>query len=350
MRFRLPCACAVAVASFAGAAATAATAAATTTPPDSSPGSEPPEFDLQAPFWGEASAQCTQVLNNHLERPSGAFDVFIEIVEADAADEVPSAGTIAGWTETLTADIARSEAIRTELADFVVVDPTYAELWDTVVSAADEGVEVQRTRLAALESGGWDAIVAGIRATMGQGGGSSAEAFEAVDASPLRGTDCAAVHSWRMPADESVIPEFVTAVTEVCVIVANRRLGSTFGDDMTVSLNFLGALLAAGDDGDLEIPADLEGALGRLVDEWTVTVDDFAAIDPASAPSEAAWAAITGVPADRLAMFERRRDAVASGDVTAIREAYDRSNFGSHPGWEWPGVGLDRRVCSGLQS
>lgn len=350
MRFRLSSTLALATVTVGVATAAAApTASATTTPPDSSAAGEPPVFDLRAPFWADATAKCTDVLNRHLDRQSAAFDVFVEVLEADVADAPPSADTIAGWTEALNSEVARADAIRAELAELAVDDPLYADLWDIVVSAADDGIDVQRTRLAALETGDWEQIVEGINSTLGQTG-TSTDAFAAIDASPLRGTDCAVVHSWRLPDDESVSPEFVREVTGVCANVANRRRAAGFDADFEISLNFLGTVYDAEPTDEVDVPDELGPALDRIVAEWELTVADVAAIDPSLAPSPEAWAEITAVPAERLTMFEQRRDAAASGDTAAIIESYDRSNFGEHPGWDWELVGIDHRICSALQN
>lgn len=345
MRFRVLCVVAGAVVSLYA----AGTSVRATTPPNGGLDSEPDAYDVRAPFWAEASAACTDVLNNHLDRQGGAVDVFFEVLVADGDGEEPSSDTIAGWTETLAADVGRSEAIRVELAEFVVDDPAYADLWQAVVSGADDGVEVHRTRLAALETGDWGQIVAAFESTTGEGGGLNDDAFATIDASPLGGTDCVAVHSWRMPEDESVTPEFVSAVTDVCATVANRRRASGFSTDSDTSLNFLATVHDAEPTDQVAVPDDLVAALGRIVDEWELTVADFAAIDPSLAPSPESWADVIAVPAERLTMFEARRDAAASGETAAILEAYDRANFGDHPSWDWPLVGVDQRICNSLQ-
>ncbi len=325
-----------------------ARAAATTVPPVGTTDGESSTYDVRDPFWGEASRACTEVLNGHLDREGEPIGVVLGILEAEAADETPTATSLTEWSDALSGEIARAEAIRSALAAFDLGGPAAGGLWDTVVSAADDAVEVHRTRLAALQTGDWEQIVAAVRSTLG-GTGTSGAAFEVIDASPLRGTDCVVVHSWRMPADESITSEFVTAVTDACVTVANRRLASSFADDNAVSLSFLATVLDAEPTDALTVPGELPPALDRIVDEWAATVADFAAIDPALAPTAESWTAITAVPAARLAMFEARRDAVAAGETAAILSAYDRSGFAAHPAWDWNLVGLDGRICASLQ-
>jgi len=316
--------------------------AGATTPPNSEPGTA---YDLAAPISADAISHCTDVLNQHLDRRTEADEVFMRVLEASSNDESPSTATIAEWSDLLAGDIARADSIRADLAAFEVTDAAATELWELVVAAADQGGEALRTRAAALATGDWAAVVAAFASTLGESGGISPDAHEAIESSPLRGTDCAAVHTWRMPDDENVTAEFVTAVTQACVAITTRRLPSTFDADYETSLNFLAALLS---DTDPDVPSDLEPALGRIVHEWEATVADLDDVEPTLAPSAEAWNAILAVPSSRLAMYEGRRDAVAGGDQGAITAAYNRSLV-SPAAWEWENVGLDGRVCSGLR-
>ncbi len=283
---------------------------------------DPPEPPTSAPEASttEAATLCTEIVNEAVVGPDllSPDDVYVEVLGAFAREQEPPAASRARWAGQLTDHLGAAAATKERLA-----------AWTDLASSYDGAVEVLSARADALAEGSWVQV----RVAFG----------ERIDQPVVGEGDCAVVFTPHLVQPPKQWRHFTADAATICTEILNRR-AATYADDLD-RVALAEAQVAAGDE--VSSPDDVDAALGRIAAEWRSTADDFAAIDPGDSPSPEAWDRLGELAAERVAVAEQRRAAIATSNDAAMAAAfaepdYRLKNFG------FALLLLEGRSCGGL--
>lgn len=293
-------------------------------------------------FRSRAAIHCTEIVNDHLDAPRD--DSGVEVLQAlfGGDGEEPSPEQLSSWSDSVTADLERREAVREALGEISSDDASEQEQWQQMVDAGDERLELVRERAELLQTQDWEQIRAGFT----PGGSTAPGPEEALSALGLEFTDCAWVHgaAGDVSGADAGSADFIRAATTTCTEIGNRRHLADYQDDVDLSTELLGQIIQDG--APEEVPEDAVDALDRVREEWVQTVEDLESVDTEGAGDPGAWDEIIAAAQERVDVYGQRAEAAASGDATALAEAYDLS--WEHPWGDFEPLGLNYRSCDGV--
>ena len=251
---------------------------------------------------------CTELVNEAVVGPDlpSPDDVYVEVLDAFANPEEPSAARRAAWGDELTDHLQAAAATKERLA-----------AWPELASAYDGAMEVLATRADALTGGSWVQV----RVAFGS----------RVDPPATGVGDCANVFTPYLVQPPKQWRHFTADAATICTEIANRRLLGDHAADVAREAT----------DG------DIDQALGRIAAEWRRTADDFASIYAADSPAPNAWAALGELAAERAAVADQRRAAIATSNDAAIAAAFEEPDY-RLPSFGFELLLLEGRSCGEL--
>lgn len=302
---------------------------------------EPAVARAEAEFAAEAATVCTQVVNDAVAGPGlpSPHRVVAQVLAALGSDRPATAAELSTWAGMLDRHLALVDSTRERLATVAAPTDELQARWRAVLAAYDGPAEVQRQRADALRAGSWPEV----RVAFGVSS-SSSELEPALDDLDLATTDCAHVFSPDVVQPPAQWRQFTVAAAEACTRIANRRLLSGFTDDNELVLDAVEQATA----GDLIDDTDrVDAALGRVVTEWRQTADDFSAVDATGSPSPSTWRSLADLAAERVAVAEQRRAAIATSNDAAMAAAFAVPDY-AHTSFGFELLLLEARSCGGL--
>ncbi len=269
----------------------------------------------------ELATLCTEIVNEAVVGPDlpSPEAVYVEVLDAFGSDAEPSPETRAGWAAELSDHLDAAAAAKERLAS-----------WPEVANAYDGTVEVLASRVDALTSGSW------VQARVAFG--------NRVDSPAVGVGACANVFTPHLVQPPKDWRKFTAAAASMCTEIANRRELAAYADDLE-EVTGAEAEVAVGDE--VAAPDDVDAALGRIAAEWRSTADDFAAFDAADSPSPQAWDRLGELAAERVAVAEQRRAAIATSNDAAMAAAFAPAAY-QHQAFGFELLLLEGRSCGGL--
>lgn len=325
-------------------------AAPTTTTAAAAEGTTTSVTSTTEPGPGDATSRLALACNQARDRRTAVAteasdDAAVQVLAAIGRGTFPDDEVLDGWADALDDHRGDLAEVRFELAD-AEVSPAQADEWAVVSAAGDQEITLLADRADLLRSHDHDRITRAWPTL--QGGTDQAVALALTDLGLQRGGDCElAFGGSGVPAEHR---EFLVAAADVCTAVVDRRRRDGFEATTTTVLD--GVVAALRDDAAAVEDVDgLAAAVDEALVEWRATEADFRALDPGDAPDPAAWQQVLDVATDRVEGFQRRADALDSGDDGAIVAAFSTATAFDVPGYEgFTVLGLDQRDCGLLTS
>ncbi|MCW5695139.1 MAG: hypothetical protein KIS96_00240 [Bauldia sp.] len=303
-------------------------------------GAAAPASPEAAAFRTAAAAECTAILNQRdatafLTARGAALDLLYRAVTNQGpppADEVP------GILAALDAGILMLDAARDRLAGIAAPDGPDAAAWVEILAGGAAAAEPYRTRRDALAAETWDA--ARIRASVVVVSPGFEEALSQLG---FERRDCAVVFSAA-----GVVPGhtgFLAAAASACAAIVERRLAGGYD---TASATVLAGVTRSFR-GEPVASDNLVAAVAAMLAEWRATEADFARVPVDDVTDAAEWQLMLQAARDRIAGFELRAEALASGDTARITAAFARGvAFRVVGGADLASLGLEDRDCRAL--